>query len=122
MNKFDQIITLTDVDKKLLKEAGVVVPIAVSPASVNAIPMDYSPWNGSITFLGGYAHIPNSEGVNWLINNSYKYGFILRYPKNMEDRTGYNYEPWHFRYVGNIAPYLYKNNMLLEDYHRQKKD
>jgi len=34
----------------------------------------------------------------------------------MEDITGYNYEPWHFRYVGKIANYLYKNKMLLEDY------
>lgn len=81
LNKFDQIITLTDVDKKLLKEAGVVVPIAVSPASVNAIPMDYSPWNGSITFLGGYAHIPNSEGVNWLINKVFPLIDWTKYPQ-----------------------------------------
>lgn len=54
--------------------------------------------------------------IEWLIDNAYKYGFILRYPKDMEDKTGYNYEPWHFRYVGSIAQYLYDNNMLLEDY------
>ncbi|MBQ2872874.1 MAG: M15 family metallopeptidase [Bacilli bacterium] len=60
--------------------------------------------------------VEDSEEINWLINNSHKYGFILRYPKNMEDRTGYNYEPWHYRYVGDIAEYLYKNNLLLEDY------
>ena len=61
--------------------------------------------------------IEDTEELEWLINNSYKYGFILRYPKNMEDRTGYNYEPWHYRYVGDIAGYLYNNNMLLEDYY-----
>lgn len=61
--------------------------------------------------------LEDSEEVNWLINNSYKYGFILRYPKNMEDRTGYNYEPWHYRYVGEIAEYLFINKMLLEDYY-----
>ena len=64
--------------------------------------------------------IEEMDECKWLINNSYKYGFILRYPKGYEDKTGYNYEPWHYRYVGKIAPYLYKNNMLLEDYHRQK--
>ena len=56
------------------------------------------------------------DETKWLIDNSYKYGFILRYPRYMEDKTGYNYEPWHFRYVGDISEYLYKNNMLLEDY------
>ena len=60
--------------------------------------------------------LEDMEEIKWVINNAYKYGFILRYPKNMEDKTGYNYEPWHFRYVGDIAEYLYRNNMILEDY------
>ena len=60
--------------------------------------------------------LDNSEEINWVINNCYKYGFILRYPRGMEDKTGYNYEPWHFRYVGNIAKYLYENSILLEEY------
>ena len=61
--------------------------------------------------------IEDTEEVSWLVNNSYKYGFVLRYPKNKEDRTGYNYEPWHYRYVGDLAKYLCNNNMLLEDYY-----
>lgn len=56
------------------------------------------------------------EETKWLIYNCYKYGFILRYPKYKEDITGYNYEPWHFRYVGDVAEHLYKNNLLLEEY------
>lgn len=36
----------------------------------------------------------------WLFNNAHNYGFILRYPKGKEDITGYNYMPWHYRYVG----------------------
>jgi len=36
----------------------------------------------------------------WLAANCYKYGFILRYPADKETITGYEYEPWHFRYVG----------------------
>lgn len=64
--------------------------------------------------------IENTDECMWLVDNSYRYGFILRYPDGCEDETGYNYEPWHYRFVGNIAPYLYKNNMILEDYHRQK--
>ena len=60
--------------------------------------------------------IEDMDEIQWLINNCYKYGFILRYPLGMEDKTGYNYEPWHFRYVGDIAKFLYDNNMILEDY------
>ena len=37
---------------------------------------------------------------DWLIDNSWKYGFILSYPKGKEDITGFIYEPWHYRFVG----------------------
>ena len=39
-------------------------------------------------------------GMQWLDENAWKYGFILRYPEGKEDITGYSYESWHFRYVG----------------------
>ena len=42
------------------------------------------------------------EGI-WLASNSYKYGFIIRYPKNGQNSTGYEYEPWHIRYIGIAA-------------------
>ena len=46
------------------------------------------------------------------------YGFILRYPKDRENITGYSYEPWHLRYVGSpeIAKEITKNNLTLEEY------
>ena len=47
----------------------------------------------------------------------YKYGFILRYPKDKESITGYSYEPWHFRYVGKLpAKIIYENKLTLEEY------
>ena len=55
----------------------------------------------------------------WLYNNCYKYGFIIRYTKNGESKTGYKFEPWHIRYVGvDIATKLYnKGNWIsLEEY------
>ena len=55
------------------------------------------------------------EEIKWLHHNAHKYGFILRYPFGREEITGYNYEPWHFRYVGNIASYMYYNHKILED-------
>lgn len=60
------------------------------------------------------------EEMNWLFNNAHKYGFILRYPQDKEDITGYKYEPWHFRYVGiKIATLIYTNNITLEEYCKQ---
>lgn len=42
----------------------------------------------------------NTAAAKWLTYNSYKYGFILRYPANKSAITGYKFEPWHYRYVG----------------------
>ena len=54
----------------------------------------------------------------WMQNNAYKYGFILRYPKDKENITGYSYEPWHYRYVGKeIATYIKKHNSTYEEYY-----
>ena len=53
----------------------------------------------------------------WLMENSYKYGFILRYPADKSFLTGINYEPWHYRYVGQeIAAEIYKEGLCLEEY------
>jgi len=41
-----------------------------------------------------------TKAGKWLAKNAYKYGFILRYPENQKHITGYQFEPWHFRYVG----------------------
>lgn len=57
------------------------------------------------------------EEYKWIVNNCYKYGFILRYPKEKEHITGYDFEPWHIRYVGvEVATYIYNNNITLEEY------
>ena len=62
--------------------------------------------------------INNVSSSRWLINNSYKYGFILRYPKGKEYITGYMYEPWHYRYVGvDIAKIIYEKDITYEEYY-----
>ena len=51
----------------------------------------------------------------WLAENAYKYGFHLRYPKGKEDITGYNFEPWHYRYVGvELATALHQSGLTLD--------
>ena len=59
----------------------------------------------------------NDEVYKWLAKNSYKYGFILRYPSNKVEITGANYEPWHYRYVGKeVAKEIYMQGICLEEY------
>ena len=53
----------------------------------------------------------------WLMKNSWRFGFILRYPEDKTAVTGIIYEPWHYRYVGKeLAAYLYENDLTLEEY------
>lgn len=62
--------------------------------------------------------IGNGMEVEWLNNNAYLYGFILRYPQGKEDITGYNYESWHIRYVGiPVATEIHNNNITFEEYY-----
>ena len=59
----------------------------------------------------------DSKEADWLANNAYKFGFIIRYPKGKEDITGYIYEPWHIRYVGKeVAKEIYDKGITLEEY------
>jgi len=58
------------------------------------------------------------DEFKWLQNNAHKYGFILRYPKGKEYLTGYEYESWHYRYVGiEVATYIYENNITFDEYY-----
>ncbi len=65
-----------------------------------------------------YVSFGETREGQWLKHNCYKYGFIIRYPEGKENITGYMYEPWHLRYVGDIAEELYNNGdwITLEEY------
>ena len=53
----------------------------------------------------------------WLAANSWKYGFIQRYPDGAEEITGYDWHPWHYRYVGeDVARNIYSLGITLEEY------
>ena len=54
---------------------------------------------------------------SWLAKNSYKYGFIQRYPPDKNSVTGISYEPWHYRYVGKeAATEMHSRGLCLEEY------
>jgi len=62
-------------------------------------------------------HSSSDEVYDWLNQNAYKYGFIIRYPDNKTDITGVIYEPWHYRYVGvEAATEIYHRDICLEEY------
>lgn len=59
----------------------------------------------------------NSSAFAWLSKNAHKYGFILRYPKDKTEVTSYNYESWHYRFVGrDAATEIYLSGLCLEEY------
>lgn len=59
-----------------------------------------------------------SDAFKWLSVNAHKYGFILRYPKGKEYLTGYNYESWHYRYLGiDTATKVYNSGLTYDEYY-----
>ena len=63
-----------------------------------------------------------TEDQQWLMENSWKYGFILRYPLDKSDITGIIFEPWHYRYVGKeAAKEIYDQDITLEEYLGEKR-
>ena len=60
----------------------------------------------------------NSKEYKWMLDNSYRYGFILRYDPRLVTETQFNSEPWHFRYVGSdISNYIHEHYMSYEEYY-----
>lgn len=64
-----------------------------------------------------------SKEYEWMKENAYKYGFILRFTKSNAYITGFRSEPWHYRYVGKkIAKYIYENDISFEEYYAEFLD
>ena len=63
-----------------------------------------------------YDSFAGTREAIWLENHCHEYGFILRYPYGKQSVTGYKYEPWHIRYVGDIAEDIYNSGLTLEEY------
>lgn len=68
-----------------------------------------------------YTNFEQTKEFIWMQNHAHEYGFILRFPKGKENETGYEYESWHYRYVGlEIAKYIHDNKITLEEYYATK--
>ncbi|PAQ15746.1 D-Ala-D-Ala carboxypeptidase VanY [Bacillaceae bacterium SAOS 7] len=84
-----------------------------------ALPPGYSEHNLGLSLDVGSTQMKMSEAPEgeWIEHNAWKYGFILRYPKNKTNITGIEYEPWHIRYIGLPHSAIMKeNNFVLEEY------
>ena len=82
-------------------------------------------WTSDMLELENYGHegsyddkgFAETAAFEWLQENAHKYGFILRFPENKTDITGYSYESWHYRYVGEKhAKKIHKKGITLEEY------
>lgn len=94
---------------KLYKEMG----------SSYALPPGYSEHNLGLSLDVGSTlmKMENAPEGKWMAENAWKYGFILRYPKDKTNITGIEYEPWHFRYVGlPHSAFMKERNFVLEEY------
>ena len=65
-----------------------------------------------------YTNFEKTKEFNWMQEHAHEYGFILRFPKDKVEETGYKYESWHYRYVGvERATYIKEKNISLEEYY-----
>lgn len=76
--------------------------------------IDFSAGTSTVPFNG----FENSESYKWLLDNAYRYGFTLSYPPN---NIYYQFEPWHWRFVGkDLARYLHRNDLNFYDVDQRK--
>ncbi len=90
-----------------------------------ALPAGYSEHNLGLSVDIGSTLMEMSKAPEgeWLQNNAWRYGFVLRYPKNKTEITGIRYEPWHFRYVGlPHSAIMQQKNLVLEEYLDELKE
>lgn len=87
---YDAVVTVTEVDKQILQNEGANSNIYVSNLAVNTKPYSYSAKHNELTFVGGYGHLPNKEGIAWFLsevapllsNNSLRLNLIgTQWPK-----------------------------------------
>lgn len=106
------------------EEAGYTYDNAYTAATMEIAPPGASEHNAGIAIdilSPSYPYLSlefdQTAEFEWLYNNSWKYGFILRYLQGKENITGYIYEPWHYRFIGLYhAEKIFNSKLCLEEY------
>jgi D-alanyl-D-alanine carboxypeptidase len=113
--------TLFDAEINQVGKQKAVQAVAIPGSSEHqsGLAMDIASKSTDLNLTEGFAE--TIEG-KWLAENAHRFGFILRYPKGKEAITNYEYEPWHFRYVGEkAATVIYQHDWTLEEYFKEVK-
>ncbi|EKY4024962.1 D-alanyl-D-alanine carboxypeptidase family protein [Listeria innocua] len=117
--KRQQEVFQAEVNSKGDKKAREAVAYPGTSEHQTGLAMDISSENQSYELTEAFGNTPEGK---WLEENAHNYGFILRYMKGREDITKYQYESWHYRYVGkDAATIIYKNNWTLEEFFEHVK-
>lgn len=70
-----------------------------------------------------YTSFEQTKEYQWMLENAHRFGFILRFPKDKEHITGYQFESWHYRYVGKeLAMKIKTSNLTFEEYYARYLD
>jgi D-alanyl-D-alanine carboxypeptidase len=96
------------------KEAALLVAVPGNSEHQTGLSMDISSESVNFELIEQFGE---TEEGKWLMENAHRFGFILRYPSGKEGITGYDYEPWHYRYIGvKEATEIYENELTLEEF------
>ncbi|WP_233269586.1 D-alanyl-D-alanine carboxypeptidase family protein [Alteribacillus sp. YIM 98480] len=81
----------------------------------SGLAMDVSSPSADLALTDEFGETPEGQ---WLKDNAHRFGFIIRYPEDKTDITGFQYEPWHLRYVGKeAAETMHEKDQTLEEYY-----
>lgn len=104
---------LAEVSSSLYDTGARTAPAGASEHQLG-LAIDFSSNTSGCRATGNCTITPSDAA--WLAQYAHRHGFILRYPEGREDVTGYEYEPWHFRYVGRgLATALHQENLTLDE-------
>lgn len=96
-------------------QSGLCMDLFISPGMTDLVNYGYE--TDDYPDDVGFAETPE---FLWLKDNAHKFGFILRFPDGKENETGYNYESWHYRFVGiDMASKIKASGLTLEKYLEQ---
>ncbi|MCC5894758.1 MAG: M15 family metallopeptidase [Alkalibacterium sp.] len=76
--------------------------------------MDVTSESANLQLTEAFGDTPEGK---WVEDHAHEFGFIIRYPQGKEEITGYQYEPWHLRYLGEeLAAEVYESGLTYEEY------
>lgn len=104
-----------NVQRQGYEEASTLSALPGSSEHQSGLAMDVSCSRNRYDLTEAFCELKEGQ---WVGENAHRFGFIIRYPKDKTEVTGYAYEPWHLRFVGKeLAGFLYEKNLTLEEYY-----